>query len=92
MSPARAHLASFIVLAALVGAELALAHAHLARGPTLVALGALALVGFAGVVGLHMNLRAEPRALKLLFVLPLVYPVLFAVAVVAEAFHRGLRP
>lgn len=92
MTSVRAHLIAFVALAALVGAELALKYAHVARAGTAVALGALALANFGGVVAFHMNLRREPRALRLLFVLPLVLPALFAVALVADAAGHGVRP
>lgn len=92
MTPARVHLAVFGMLAALVGAELALSYAHVSRPLTLAALLALAAAGFAGVVAFHMNLRAAPRGLKVLFVAPMFFPVVFAVALLLEAWARGVRP
>lgn len=62
--------------------------------PTAVAvvLGVVAAAGFAAVVVFAMNLRKEPRAVKVVFVLPLALPVLFVVALVADALVRGARP
>jgi hypothetical protein len=92
MSPARTHLIAFVVLAALVAAELALRALHLPPALTLATLGALAVANSAGVVAFHMNLRREPRATRLVFVAPLILPLLFAVAVVADAAQQGIRP
>lgn len=89
MSSARAHVLVFVGLAALVGAELALAYAHVSRGLTLAVLLALAALGFSCVLAFHMQLRAEPRGIKLLFVLPMFFPVVFAAALVLEAWARG---
>lgn len=92
MSAARAHVVAFVALAALVAGELAVKRAHLSPRLTALLVGALALANFAGVVAFHMNLRAEPRRLKWLFVVPLAFPALFAVALVADAMSHGLRP
>jgi hypothetical protein len=92
MSTARAQLLASLVLASLVGVALVLRAAHLSRAVTLVALAALALANAAGVIAVHMNLRGESRALKLIFLLPMALAVLLAVSVVADAWHPGLRP
>lgn len=55
-------------------------------------LGVVAAGGFLAVVFFAMNLRAERRAVKVMFVLPLALPILFIVALVADALHRGIRP
>lgn len=60
--------------------------------PVAVALGFAAAAGFAAVVLYAMNLRKEPRAVRVVFVLPLALPVLFIVALVADALTRGARP
>jgi hypothetical protein len=57
-----------------------------------VALGLAAAAGFAAIVFFPMNLRGEPRAVKVVFVLPLVLPIVFTVALVADAATRGIRP
>ena len=57
-----------------------------------VGLGVVAAAGFAVVVALPMKLRDEPRAVKVVFVLPLTLPLLFTVALVADAIVRGARP
>jgi hypothetical protein len=93
MSNARLHLVVSIVLAALVGLELALSYAHLPRPLTLAGLLVLAAAGCCGVVAFHMHLGSEPRGLKLLFVLPFVFPIGFGAAIVLEAWaQRGLTP
>jgi hypothetical protein len=88
----RGHLLASLALAALVGVELVIKYAHVAGTATCLALGGLALANFGGVVAFHMNLRQAPRPLRLLFVLPLALPALFAVALVAEATGHGVRP
>lgn len=60
--------------------------------PIAVALGVAAAAGFAAVVVFAMNLRSESRAVKVVFVLPLALPILFVVALVADALTRGARP
>jgi hypothetical protein len=92
MPSVRAHVIAFFALAALVAAELALKRAQVSPSVTALLLGGLALANFAGVVAFHMNLRTAPRGLKLLFVVPLVFPALFAVALVADAMAHGVRP
>ena len=57
-----------------------------------IALGFGAALGFLAIVFFPMNLRREPRAVKVVFVLPLVLPILFTVALVADAATRGIRP
>ena len=60
--------------------------------PAAAALGAVAAAGFAAVVFFAMNVRREPPAVKVVFVLPLVLPVAFVVALVADALGHGVRP
>lgn len=56
------------------------------------ALGVAAAAAFAALVFFAMSLRREPRAVKVVFVLPLALPISFVVSVVADAVDRGLRP
>lgn len=56
------------------------------------ALGVAAACGFFAIVFFAMNLRRERRAVKVMFVLPLAFPVLFVVALVADALQKGIRP
>jgi hypothetical protein len=84
----RAHLLSTLVMALLVLAEVLVWRFHLPRA----LLAFLAAAGFAGVVGAHMNLAREPRPLRLLVLIPLVFPLLLALAVVVDAMHTGPRP
>ncbi len=60
--------------------------------PLAAVLGVAAAAGFAAVVAFPMKLRKESRAVKVVFVLPLALPVLFIVALVADALTRGVRP
>jgi heme/copper-type cytochrome/quinol oxidase subunit 3 len=60
--------------------------------PIAILIGVAAAVAFAAVVVFPMKLRSEPRAVKVGFVLPLALPVLFIVALVADALTRGPRP
>lgn len=62
------------------------------QGVALVGLGLAAALGFAAVIALPMDLRREPLAVKVIFVLPLLLPILFTVALVADALVPGLRP
>lgn len=62
------------------------------HGPVAWALALASLVGFALVVALPMNLRREPRAVKVIFVVPLILPALYFVALVADASVKGVRP
>jgi heme/copper-type cytochrome/quinol oxidase subunit 3 len=64
------------------------------RAPAGVAwlVGFASLVGFGVVVAWPMNLRRESRAVKVIFVLPLVLPALYLVALVADAAANGVRP
>lgn len=63
-----------------------------AHGVAVVALAAGAAAGFGAVVAFAMNLRSESRAVKVIFVLPLVLPISFTVALVADALAKGIRP
>ena len=60
--------------------------------PAAIALGVAAAGGFAAVVFFAMNLRREPRAVKVVFMVPLALPLAFVVALVADALGRGVRP
>ncbi|HEX8952294.1 MAG TPA: hypothetical protein VF945_10645, partial [Polyangia bacterium] len=60
--------------------------------PAAIALGVAAAAGFAALVAYPMSLRHEPRAVRVGFVLPLALPILFIVALVADAMTRGPRP
>lgn len=93
MSTARLHAAVSIALATVVGVELALAYAPVPAGLARTLLLLFAAAGFCVVVAFHMHLRTEPRGLKLLFALPFVFPVGFAIALVLEAWlARGVTP
>ncbi|MCU1279824.1 MAG: cytochrome c oxidase subunit [bacterium] len=63
-----------------------------AHGAAVAALALAAAAGFAAVIAFAMNLRGEPRAVKVMFVLPFAFPVLFLVALVADALAGGIRP
>lgn len=63
-----------------------------AHGVAVVALAVGAAAGFGALVAFAMNLRSEPRAVKVIFVLPFAFPVLFTVALVADALAKGIRP
>jgi cytochrome c oxidase subunit 3 len=62
------------------------------HAPAAAAIGVAAAAGFATFVLFAMNLRGERRAVKVGFVLPLALPILYTVALVADALGRGLRP
>jgi hypothetical protein len=79
-------------LALLTAAELGVVYAHVARGPRLVALALLALAQAAAIVGVGMELRREPRVLRLAFVGALVLPCIYAAALVGEALAGSHGP
>ena len=62
------------------------------RAPAAVALGVAAAAGFGAIIFFAMNLRGEARAVKVVFVLPLALPIVYTVALVADALGRGVRP
>ena len=92
MTSARVQVIASTAIAALLGGELLLRAAHLPRALTLAALVALAAAAFSCVVFFHMNLRAEPRAVKVVIVLPLVLSLVFVALLVADALVAGIRP
>jgi cytochrome c oxidase subunit III len=63
-----------------------------AHGFVVVAVAIGAAAGFAAAIAFAMNLRSEPRAVKVMFVVPFAFPILFTVALVADALRRGIRP
>jgi cytochrome c oxidase subunit 3 len=62
------------------------------HGLAVVALGFGAAAGFVALIAFAMNLRGEPRAVKVMFVLPFAFPIAFTVALVADALTKGIRP
>jgi cytochrome c oxidase subunit 3 len=62
------------------------------RAPVAALLALAAAAGFGAVVFFAMNLRRESRAVKVGFMVPLALPILYTVALVADALAPGLRP
>jgi heme/copper-type cytochrome/quinol oxidase subunit 3 len=62
------------------------------HGVAVVALACGAAAGFVALIAFAMNLRGEARAVKVMFVLPFAFPILFTVALVADAMIKGIRP
>jgi cytochrome c oxidase subunit IV len=79
-------------LGVLTAASVAVKYAHLPRplGWSLLALLALANAGL--VVGSTMHLAAAPRALQRAWLGALAFPLLYAVAVIAEAASGSRGP
>jgi caa(3)-type oxidase subunit IV len=84
----RTYFAVFALLALFTAAELAIKYLSLSRGAMIVGLVALALAKASCVALFFMHLRSESRALKMVVTVPLVLPVLFAVALFLEAAAR----
>jgi cytochrome c oxidase subunit IV len=92
MSAAGRRLALSAGLAALTAGSLAVKYAHLPRALAWALLAALAVANAGLVVGSTMHLAAAPRALKLACLGALAYPLLYAVAVVADALGGKRGP
>lgn len=90
MTPARRQvLVLFVALAALTAVEIALSYAPAPRALVRVGLVAFAFAKAALVVLFFMHLKDERRALKLMVAAPLVFPALYAAALIAEALGRS---
>jgi caa(3)-type oxidase subunit IV len=88
----RRYLVVFLALAVLTVLEVAVAHPSLGvpRAPRVAALGGLALAKASGVALFFMHLWWERPALRWMVAAPMLFPVVFALALLADASWRLL--
>ena len=89
-APRRRYLAVFVALAALTVLEVLVAHPSLAvpRAPMVAALGGLALAKALAVALIFMHLWWERPALRWMVAAPMLFPVVFALVLIADAGWR----
>ena len=89
-SRARQYLAIFAVLSVLTVLEVAVAYVHGHKHAVMAALFGLAVVKAACVALFFMHLKWETRILRGIVVVPLLFPVLYALVLITEAAWRRL--
>jgi caa(3)-type oxidase subunit IV len=89
-SRGRQYLVVFGVLAVLTALEVGVAYVQGHRNAVVAALFGLALVKAACVALFFMHLKWETRVLRMVVVLPLTLPVLYAFVLIAEGIWRRL--
>lgn len=89
-SHARQYLAIFAVLTLLTVLEVGVAYVQGHRHAVMTALFGLAVVKAAFVALFFMHLKWESRVLRLLVVIPLSLPVLYALVLITEGIWRRL--
>ena len=89
-SRARQYLTIFFVLFVLTVLEVAVAYVRGHKVQIVIALFALAAVKAACVALFFMHLKWETRVLRATVVVPLTFPVLYALVLIAEGAWRRL--
>jgi len=89
-SRARQYLTIFFVLFVLTVLEVAVTYVHGHKLQIVVSLFALAAVKAACVALFFMHLKWETRVLRATVVVPLMFPVLYALVLIAEGAWRRL--
>jgi len=89
-SRARQYLTIFFVLFVLTVLEVAVAYVRGHKAQIVIALFALAAVKAACVALFFMHLKWETRVLRATVVVPLMFPVLYALVLIAEGAWRRL--
>ena len=89
-SHARQYLAIFLALGVLTALEVGVAYMQGHKRAVMVALFGLALVKAMCVALFFMHLKWESRVMRLLVVIPLSLPVLYAFVLITEAIWRRL--
>ncbi len=79
----------FFVLTILTAIEVGIKYMHLGRSMMIAGLIALALAKAVCVAMFYMHLKTETRSLKLVIGVPLVFPFLYAVVLMAESIARS---
>jgi cytochrome c oxidase subunit 4 len=90
VSHRRQYLTIFLVLFVLTVLEVGVAYVHGHKREVIAALFGLALVKAACVALFFMHLKWETRVLRAIVVIPLMFPVLYAVVLISEAIWRRL--
>jgi cytochrome c oxidase subunit 4 len=83
------YLKVFVALIVLTGIELGVVYAGLPKSTLIVLLIGLALAKAAAVALWFMHLADERRVLRLMVGLPLLFPPLYAVVLIAESLYRS---
>ncbi len=89
-SHARQYLIIFAVLAALTALEVGVAYVTGHRRAVMATLFALALVKAACVALFFMHLKWEARLLRIIVVIPLALPVVYALVLITESIWRRI--
>lgn len=89
-SRARQYLGIFLALALLTALEVGVAYVHGHRRAVMGALFGLAAVKAACVALFFMHLKWETRILRGIVVVPLLFPVLYALVLITEGIWRRL--
>src|SRR5687767_8995772 len=79
-----------VVLAVLTALEVGIKYLSISRTAMIVGLIALALAKALCVALFYMHLKSETRSLKLVIGIPMAFPFLYAVVLIAEAAYRAL--
>src|SRR5215472_1540751 len=87
-SHVRRYVTTFVALAVLTGLELGVVYMHLAKTTTVIVLVGLAVTKAAAVALIFMHLWDEKPALRRLVAIPLLFPPLYALVLIAEATFR----
>jgi caa(3)-type oxidase subunit IV len=85
----RKYLTVFGALVVLTGLELGVVYAGLPKTTLVILLIGLALAKAGAVALWFMHLADERRVLRLMVGLPLLFPPIYAVVLIAESFYRS---
>ena len=80
----------FVVLTVLTGIEVGMKYMAISRGILIGGLIALALAKATCVALFYMHLKSETRSLKTIIAVPLAFPFIYALVLIAEAAARGI--
>jgi cytochrome c oxidase subunit IV len=89
VSHVRKYLIVFAALIVLTGLELGVVYAGLPKHILILLLIGLALAKAGAVALWFMHLADERRVLRLMVGLPLLFPPIYAVVLIAESFYRS---
>jgi caa(3)-type oxidase subunit IV len=80
----------FVVLTLLTAIEVAIKYLSISRSAMIIGLVGLALSKATCVALFYMHLKTETRALKLVITIPMLFPALYAVVLIAESVARSV--
>ena len=78
-----------VVLAVLTAMEVGIKYLSIARSAMIVGLIGLALAKAVCVALFYMHLKSETRSLKLVIAVPMAFPFIYALVLIAEAAYRA---